>query len=175
MIFFLEKAHVGITMNMVSYLKPTHADRSDSWPMGMGGYSNKGYAWRWYLPIELQFRASNNLVEHLASIITVWIDILNDRIGPGYCSLSMTDSSFSEDWQWKSNFSEEIEEPIQATVRLEITRHHAMLMLENEIKDYSQWFKGKENEVADAFSRDDNRSDKDLTNILCSHVPEQMP
>jgi hypothetical protein len=29
--------------------------------------------------------------------------------------------------------------------------------------------------VADAFSRDDDQSDKELTKILCSHCPSQVP
>ena len=35
----------------------------------------------YYLPEELLYRASNNVLEHAASIITVWIDIIEDR-GP---------------------------------------------------------------------------------------------
>ena len=50
-----------------------------------------------------------------------------------------------------------------------------MHLLENSIKDYSQWFEGRKNQVADALSRDNDRSDEELTNILRSHVPSQMP
>ena len=50
-----------------------------------------------------------------------------------------------------------------------------MRLLENSIKDYSQWFEGRKNQVADALSRDNDRSDEELTNILRSHVPSQMP
>ena len=109
-------------MNMVAYLKPSHVYRSDSCPFGLGGYSAKGWAWRWYLPKEPLFRASNNSLEPLAAIITVWIDILKARIGPGDCALSMTDSTTSEGWQMKTNFSEENEDPIQATIRIEVAR-----------------------------------------------------
>jgi len=68
-------------MNLLVFRKPTHVYRSDSCPHGLGGYSHMGFAWRFYLPEELRFRASNNLLEHLASIITVWIDIIAGRIG----------------------------------------------------------------------------------------------
>ena len=49
--------------------------------------------------------------------------------------------------------------------------------MDAKIKDYSQWFPGKENDVADALSlsRDDNRDNEELTNILCSFVPQQVP
>ena len=46
MIFMLKKINKGIYMNMVVYRKPTHAYRSDSCPMGLGGYSHTGFAWK---------------------------------------------------------------------------------------------------------------------------------
>ena len=52
----------------------------------------------------------------------------------------------------KSNFSELIEDPIQAMCRLELCREDAKRKLENGIKDYSQWFPGDQNEVSDALS-----------------------
>jgi hypothetical protein len=110
---------------MIVYRKPIYAYRSDSCPMGLGGYSHEGWAWRFYLPSHLQFRASNNLFEHIASIITPWIDIIANRLQPGDCSLSMTDSLTSEGWSHKTNFKEDKEELIRATVRLEVARHHA--------------------------------------------------
>ena len=70
MIFFLKKAKDGLDLNLIAYRKPTHLYRSDFCQRGLGGYSHEGWAWRYYLPIHLQFRASNNLLEHLASIIT---------------------------------------------------------------------------------------------------------
>jgi hypothetical protein len=39
----------------------------------------------------------------------------------------------------------------------------------------SQWFRGANNNVADALSRDDDRSDDELTNILRTHCYSQLP
>ena len=64
----------------------------------------------------------------------------------------MTDSSILEGWSRKTNFKEYGEEPIQATVRLEVARGHNCYFMENGIKDYSQWFPGKENDMSDALS-----------------------
>ncbi len=175
MLFFLERAHEGVSLNLIAFRKPSHVYRSDSCPAGLGGYSHEGWAWRFYIPLELQFRASNNLLEHIACIVTVWIDIICGRLKKGDCCLSMTDSSTSEGWARKTNFKEDCEDPIQATVRIEVARDHAMRLLESGIKDYSQWFPGKENDVSDALSRDDDRSDEELTNILRTFVPSQMP
>jgi hypothetical protein len=101
---FLDKAHEGISLNNLVFRLPNRVYRSDSCPHGLGGYSDQGFAWRYYLPPELRFRASNNLLEHIASIITVWIDILAGRTKPEDCVLSQTDSSTSEGWAHKSNF-----------------------------------------------------------------------
>eukprot|EP00957_Ditylum_brightwellii_P140309 10691000-Ditylum_brightwellii.AAC.1 len=89
---------------------------------GFGRYSHEEWAWRFYIPAHLQFRASNNLLEHIVAVITPWIDVITGRLGRGDCSLSMTDSSTSEGWLKKSNFSELTNDPIQATVRLEVCR-----------------------------------------------------
>ena len=175
MLFFLEKAKQGVDLNQIAYRKPTKVYRSDSCPAGLGGYSHEGWAWRFYIPSELKFRASNNLLEHIASIITPWIDIIAGRLGQGDCSLSMTDSSTSEGWAKKTNFKEDGEDPIQATVRIEVARGHAKRLMDAQVKDYSQWFPGKENDVSDALSRDDDRDDDELTKILRTFVSPQVP
>jgi hypothetical protein len=175
MINVIKIAHSGISLNIIVYRRPTHVYRSDSCPAGLGGYSDSGFAWRYYLPPHLQFRATNNLLEHLAAIITPWIDIIKGRLQSGDCALSMTDSTTSEGWLRKTNFSELGDNPLQATVRLEAARTHAMHYMTLGIREYSQWFKGEANVVADALSRDNDRSDEELTNIFRTHCPSQIP
>ena len=63
----------------------------------------------------------------------------------------MTDSSTSEVWSKKSNFSQLGEGQIQAEVRIEVCRDDEKIKLDFEIMDYSQWFPGVQNEVADAL------------------------
>ena len=87
MLFFLEEAHIGVDMNLLVYRKPTKVYRSYAFPAGLGGYRSDGFAWRFYIPLWLKFRASNNLLEHLAAVITPWIDIISKRLGPGNSSL----------------------------------------------------------------------------------------
>jgi hypothetical protein len=69
MLGFLKIANNGINLNTIAFRQPTHIYRSDLCPAGLGGYSHKGWAWRYYLPPELQICASNNLLEYLAAII----------------------------------------------------------------------------------------------------------
>ena len=138
MIYFLDKAKEGVNINLKAYRKPTDIYRFDSCQAGLVGYSHEGFAWRFYILWELQVRASNNLLDHIRSIITPWIDIIRGRLKPGDCSLSITDSSTSEGWDRKKNFKEDGDETIQATVRLEVSRGDAERMMEARVKNYSQ-------------------------------------
>ena len=117
MLKFLIKTTQGVNLNLIAYLLPTHVYRSDSCPIGLRGYAHLGWTWRFRIPPHLFFRASNNLLEHMASIVTVLVEILAGRLKPGDCCLSMVDSSTSEGWTCRSNFSETGEEPEQAVVR----------------------------------------------------------
>ena len=175
MLFFLEKSKVGIDMNLLVFRKPTKVYRSDACPAGIGGYSSDGFAWRWYLPEHLKFRASINLLEHMGSIATPWIDMIARRLLKGDCYLSMTDNSTSRGWSRLSNFSELGEDPIQAEVRIEVCRDDAKRKIDFQVKDYSQWFPGRHNIVADALSRDDDRSDEELIKIFQTFCPSQIP
>jgi hypothetical protein len=125
MINMIRIAHEGISMNVIVYQEPTHIYRSDSCPAGLGGYSDSSFAWRFYLGKGLQFRTTNNLLEHIAAIITPWVDIIRGRLRPGDCALSMTNSTTLERWLRKTNFSELKEDKEQAIVRLEVARLHA--------------------------------------------------
>eukprot|EP00957_Ditylum_brightwellii_P043437 3293445-Ditylum_brightwellii.AAC.1 len=78
----------------------------------------------------------------------------------------MTDSSTSEGWTQKMNFTNnKYDDPINVAVRHEVARHHARLFMELGIKEYSQWFPGRFNDVSDALSRDFDLDDDELTNI----------
>ena len=101
-------------------------------------------------------------------MITPWIDIISKRLGPGDCSLSMTDSSTLEVWLRKSILKDDGESPIQANVRLEESRSDAKRIMENKIKNYSQWFPGWMNDVSESLSQDNDRSDNELINIFRS-------
>ncbi len=164
-------AHKGISMNIIVYQRPTHIYCLDSCPAGLGGYSDSGFAWRYYLCRKLQFRATNNLLKHIAAIITPWVDIIQGRLRPGDCALSMTDSTTLEGWLGKTNFSKLKEDPEQATVRLEVARMHATHYFTLGIREYSQWFKGKDNVVADSLSCDNDQMGEELTKLFSYSLP----
>ena len=87
----------------------------------------------------------------------------------------MTDSTTAKGWLKKSNFTELGEYPIQVSVRIKAARKFATLMMEFGIKLYSQWFRGTVNEVADALSRDKDQSDEELTHVIKTFCPSQVP
>ncbi len=119
MLCFLDIAKQGIDMNLVAFRHPTHVYRSDPCPFGLRGYLDKGFAWRFEIPEDLRFQASNNLLEYIASIISPWVDMLAGCLSRGDCALLMTDSSTSAGWLRKTNFQEIIGDdpnPVQARV-----------------------------------------------------------
>ena len=107
LLFVLGKCNQDTDLNLIGFpMTDSHLQirHKHSCPAGLEGYSHEGFAWHFYLPDNLQFRASNNLLEHLTAIITPWIDIIAGRLTKGDCALSMTDSTTLEDWLRKSNF-----------------------------------------------------------------------
>jgi hypothetical protein len=152
MLKILDKSKGGIDMNLLGFRSPDRIYYTESCPTGLGGYSNQGFAWRFRIPDNLLFRASNNLLKFLATIITPWIDIIGGRLSPGDCALAMTDSTTAEGWMKKSNFSKAGDDPIQASTCIDTARKYAQVFLDVDVQGFSQWFVGKRNNVADALS-----------------------
>lgn len=174
-LLLLSSANEGISMNLVTYRQPSHLFRSDACEHGLGGYSADGLAWRWPLPTHLLSRAHINLLEFMASIICIWLDILKGNVPPQSCILSMGDSTTATGWLRKSNFQEENEDDTDTTAKLVAARHLASLIQGAEACLYAQWFKGEDNDVSDSLSRDLHISPPDLLHLLHSFFPSQVP
>ena len=72
--YFLPKLHEGISLNLLTFRRPTHIFWSDACPSGMGGFSHhSGKAWRFEIPSEFLQAVNklNNLLEFIASVISV--------------------------------------------------------------------------------------------------------
>ena len=168
---FLRQAKDGISLNLITYRKPTHVCRSDASEHGIGGYNlQTGRAWRFYIPQDLLCRLTLNTLEFVGSIVTVWIDFLEGNLPPLSCVLSQGDSTSSTGWLRKSNFDEEL-----FPAHLKLARKYAEILIEASSQSHSQWFKGKANGVSDCLSRDYNLSDQELTLLLQHCIPEQVP
>jgi hypothetical protein len=92
----------------------------------------------------------------------------------GDCLLSMMDSTTSEGWRHKINFKED-EECVQASLKIEFASCYASRFMHYKTWEYSQWFPGSNDQVADALSREMGRPDDKLTQILFTHTPSQVP
>ena len=172
---FLSLAHAGLSLNLVSFRAPTHVFRTDAAEHGIGGFCGaSGRAWQIELPPDCRVGCRHgitlNLFEFLGSILGIWIELLAGGIPEHSCLLAQGDSTTATGWLKKSNF-EEGNHPLQ----LEAARHLAFLLLEAQVVLYSQWFPGAENGTADVLSRDTHLSTSELTQLLVSNVPEQVP
>jgi hypothetical protein len=77
----LDHAATGIPIHNIVFRKPTIFYRSDASEFGLGGYNlTSGLAWRYQLPVDLRPRTSLNSLEFLACVITIWVDIINNKI-----------------------------------------------------------------------------------------------
>ena len=103
-------------MNLLTF-REHHVYQSDACERGLGGYSASGRAWRWEIPTHLQGRAHINLLEFIAAIVGIWIDIIEGAVVPESCILSMGDNTSATGWLKKSNFKETDEMPAQNNKR----------------------------------------------------------
>jgi hypothetical protein len=170
--FIHTSTFIGISMNNLTYRKPTHIFRSDSSLFGLGGYNiASGRAWRIELPEDCRLRTSLNSLEFLAAMISIWVDYLENEIDAESCLLSQTDSSSAAGWIKKSNFADCENEIVQ----LNTARKLASIIIDTNSCLYSQWFEGDANQIADALSRDFHLTDSELTCLILRSIPEQAP
>jgi hypothetical protein len=133
--------------------------------------SNLGVVWRYLLPPDLIGRVSLNTLEFLASYVGLAMELLfGPAPTPFEVFLSQGNSTSASGWMRKSSFSDAT--PTQTA----IAHATALFLLEQHtLAHYSQWFPGKDNNVADSLSRDFHLLDACLA-ALCSHMaPSQMP
>ena len=108
----------------------------------MGGFSqHSGKAWRFEIPEEFSqsVNKQNNLLEFVASVISVGIEIL-DGTPTQSCFLSFADNTSAVGWLHKANVNENTNKPLEIA-----TRHFATLLIQANCCLYSQHFKGSEN------------------------------
>ena len=113
------------------------------------------------------------MLEHVASIVGPWIDLLSEQLPPLSCSISLTDNTTSAGWLRKSNFSDTGENAEHLHAKLQVARSYATRFINNDIREYSQWFPGKHNIIADSLSRDFHMSNTILTSVVRSILPPQ--
>ena len=135
---FLRYAGSGISINNIIFRRPSHIRWDDSCPIGIGGVSITGRAYRYNLPRHLQGRVSNNALEFLASMVGCWFDFISGDVPPESYILALTDSSSACGWLHKSNFQSS-DQSFHASVAEQL----ASIFIQSKSSIYSQHFAGR--------------------------------
>jgi len=125
------------------------------------------------MPIPTEFKDSvansNNCLEFMASIITVWQAILHHWSKKEECFLSLGDNTSAVGWLHKANIDQSKNLPLFLAAR-----KFAKVMLSSESCLYSQHIPVVSNGVADALSRKFELSDDDLTSVILLSYASQV-
>lgn len=186
---FLGKAAQGISLNLLVHRKPTRMGASDSCPVGMGGYSFSGRAWRVRIPKGSLLREgskANNVLEFLALAVTAWIMCEESTKGGFDCLLSLGDGTSAIGWMYHAGKLHR-GSPYFNAVQM-IARKLATLVYEHEVCLSGQHIKGELNSVADWLSyegaersegtnplTEDEPDDATLTERFHSLFPQMIP
>ena len=132
-------------MNNLAFRSPSIAYRADACETGIGGVAHHGRGWRFELPQSLRGRAHINLLEFIASIVPIWVDIIEKRIPRHSCLLALTDNPSTAGWLKRSNFKEDhpedpalSESDLDQNIKLTWARKIASLVSNNNCMLYSQ-------------------------------------
>eukprot|EP00978_Attheya_sp_CCMP212_P032524 scaffold127488_cov44-Attheya_sp.AAC.2 len=180
MYIFLMHARDGVNMNLITFRRPNIVLRLDaSTSHGLGGYTSDGRVWRMKLPTSWQGRFNITILEFMASLIGVWIEVMEGRVTILSCLLAMSDNTSAAGWLRKSNFREERDGMLESKADLKLKRSLAQqlatITLRGKFCLYSHWFPGCENDVADSCSRDFDIPDQNNLTHLRTQFPEQLP
>jgi hypothetical protein len=164
---FLQKAKEGFSMNNLVHRAINVYLRSDAAFLGLGfACWHCGRAHRIQIPWDRQMSKPQNFLEFLGACVAL-------REHPPFeaeaCVCSQTDNTNAEGWLHKTNFHD------GDTEKLNLARWLGNHQLEHNYCLYSQWFPGDTNTVTDCLSRDFHLSDSELTTMLQTHCPEQLP
>ena len=151
---FIEKANSGLSLNTLVFCKPSRIYIVDACKHGFGGWCADGSAWCLVIPKHLRNRAHINLLEFMAHVIPIWMDIMEGRISNQDCVLVKGDSWTTSGWLRRSNFRETDKSTVDWMAKKEVGRKLANLVLEAEAVLYRQWMAGEFNVIADSLSRD---------------------
>ena len=167
---FLSQARQGTSINNLIFRRPSHFVWADSCPFGLGGYSASGRAWRLYIPPHLRTPNTNNVLEYMGTIITIWIEAMEGRIPALACILGLSDSSSTVGWMHRTNF-----DPSQRPVHEACSRHLARILIKYNSILYPQHQRGKHNIITDLLSRWHFLTPAELTIFLRRISSSQLP
>ena len=167
--FLSNASQNGVSINNITYTEINSYIITDACEYGIGGYNLRtGAAWRLKLPNWMTTACHINLLEFIASVIGIWLEIINDESTKYKRFRALTDNSSAVGWLYKSNFNPKTH-PGHDTV----ARTLAEILMESESSIESQHIKGSHNVVADSLSRDHHIESTHLEFILKTLFPSQ--
>ena len=185
---FLNVGRKGISLNLMIDRMPTHLAWSDSCPVGLGGYTLSGRAWRVLIPKEFPFwgdSAANNFLEFLGMYVSTELLILETKPGEYPCFLAIGDNTSAIAWIHRLNLEKDSH---YYEVGKSLARRMARKIIGHGAKLDSQHLKGKKNVVSDllSFHADwrtgethpftiDDPDNETLTERFHSHMPHLIP
>ena len=129
----------------------------------MGGYTTLGTAWHFILPQHLHHRASINLLEFIAAIITIQLSLKHDD--HTHCNqkhiFTFTDSSSAMGWMHHSTFN-----PVKNLQHDEVARYLPNSLLQHDATLHPEHIPGKHNVIADVLSHDFHLTNPALLHFL---------
>ena len=140
---------------------------SDACKYWIGGYNDKGVAWCWYIPPELYGVLTMNLLEFLASEVSIYMTI--QQLGHRSHILSFTGISSALRWMHEASF-----DPVNKGGHDTVAQWLGCTLVSNEASLYSQHIKVTKNIIVDSHSRDFNISYQSLTQHFSSILTPQI-
>ena len=184
---FLLSANQGVPLSLLVTRTPDRICWSDACPMGIGGYSLSGRAWRVRIPsssVIYGSRKINNLLEFMGMVINVWLTCLEPASDQS-CVLAVGDNTSAIGWLHSTSRLDPTWGAHNA--HLLVARKLARLLMEHRCCLASQHIKGELNLVADwlSFSGSgrgkhhplafDDPPDDILTARFHALIPSQIP
>ena len=109
-------------MNLITFRVPNKIYINDASEHGLGGFATHGRAWAYTIPVKLRGRAHINLLEFIAQLVSIWIDVIENKIQPLDCLLGMGDNTASMGWLRRSNFRENDENDQEWLAKQKVSR-----------------------------------------------------
>ena len=125
----------GVPINNIVFVKPSVTLWSEACEYGKGVYSENGLAWTCKIPDAWHGKITLNLLEFLASEVTIYMTIL--QLGQGSHILEFTDSSSALGWMHKASF-----DPVNAEYHNVVALWIGWTLVNHEKSLYSQHIKG---------------------------------
>ena len=136
----------GVPINNIVFFKTSVTLWSNACEYGIRGYSKNVLAWQYIISAAWNRNLTLNLLEFLASEMTIYTNIM--QMGEGSHILAFTESSSALGWMHKASF-----DPVNIESHNAVSHWLGWTVVNDKTSLYSQHIKGTENIIADSLSK----------------------